>query len=73
MPLHYRVFWSRSGSGDWEAPDYPRVAFARYQRLYKVYVIRRLLKPEEPLEGDPAIRFIQVLLPELKKALFTTS
>jgi hypothetical protein len=73
VPEHLRVFWSWSGSGTWEIPDRPRLAFAHYQKLYKLYVIRNLLKAEEPLENDPAIGFVKVLVPELDKALFPRS
>jgi hypothetical protein len=73
-PVHGRIFWSWSGSGTWETPDYPRLAFAHFRRLYKLYVVRQLLKAEEPLaENDPAIRFLQVLVPELEKTLFASS
>jgi Protein of unknown function (DUF3485) len=73
-PVYGRIFWSWSGSGTWETPDYPRLAFAHFRKLYKVYVVRQLLKAAEPLEdNDPAIRFIQVLVPELEKALFAGS
>jgi len=73
-PVHRRIFWSWSGSGTWETADYPRLAFAHFRKLYKLYVVRQLLKAEEPLEeNDPAIRFIQVLVPELEKALFASS
>jgi hypothetical protein len=72
-PVQVRLFWAWSGSGNWEAPKYPRLAFAHYDKLYKLYIVRSLLKADEPLESDPALRFIQVLVPELKKALFATS
>jgi hypothetical protein len=73
VPVHLRVFWSWSGSGNWEIPDHARLAFAHYHKLYKLYVIRNLSKAEEPLENDPAIGFIKVLVPELEKALFASS
>jgi hypothetical protein len=73
VPVHLRVFWAWSGSGNWETPDHPRLAFAHYHKLYKLYVIRSLLKPEEPLENDPAIGFMKIFLPELDKALFASS
>jgi hypothetical protein len=70
-PLHVRVYWSFGGSGDWRAPDSPRLAFAGQRRLYKLYVIRQLAKAAEPLDDDPAIPFLRALAPELEKALFT--
>jgi hypothetical protein len=69
-PVHLRVFWSWSGDGSWQAPDHPHRTFARYPFLYKLYVIRRLLKPDERLDRDPCQEFLGLLLPELKKSLF---
>jgi hypothetical protein len=69
-PLHVRVFWSWSATGAWQTPAYPRLTFARQRRLYKLYVIRPLLRPTEPLDDDPALSFIQALVPELDRALF---
>jgi hypothetical protein len=68
--VHLRLFWSWSGDGSWQAPDYPHRTFARYPFLYKLYVIRPLIKPDEPLAGDPCQEFLGLLLPELKKSLF---
>jgi hypothetical protein len=65
-----RVFWTWSDDGRWRTPDDPNRAFARCRFLYKLYVVRQLNKPEEPLEKDPSLEFIQLLLPELQTALF---
>jgi hypothetical protein len=73
VPSYLRVFWSFSGSGTWQVPGAPRLTFARYPTLYKLYVIRNLRKPNEPLEGDPANACIKALLPELEKTLFAQS
>ena len=69
-PIHARVFWAWSADGEWSVPDSPKVAFAKYRRLYKMYVIRPLVKPTEVLEGDPAVDMIQVLVPALRSAYF---
>jgi hypothetical protein len=68
VPL--RVFWSWSGDGNWQVPDNPNKTFAHYPYLYKIYIIRRLLKEDEPVDGDPCMEFAKVLLPELKKSMF---
>jgi hypothetical protein len=70
LEVYHRVYWSFSGAGDWRMPANPRVAFARYPSVYKMYVVQTILKPEEPLEKDPANSFIAVLVPELRKTLF---
>lgn len=71
VPSHLRVIWSFSGTGDWQVPRSPRIAFARSPTLYKLYVVRRLRKLNEPLDKDPANEFIRDLIPELRKALFS--
>lgn len=69
-PVHVRVFWGWSVAGDWQNPDYPRLTFAGKRRLHKVYVIRQLARPGEPVDHDPALPFIQALVPQLRKTLF---
>jgi hypothetical protein len=69
-PSYLRVFWSFSGSGAWEMPRAARIAFSRYPTVYKVYVIRQLRKPDEPLADDPMNGFLRVFLPELRKSIF---
>jgi hypothetical protein len=68
-PLHLRVFWAWSATGAWQSPEYPRLAFAGQPRLFKMYVIRQMVKEGEPLAGDPAAAFIQAAVPEFQKAL----
>jgi hypothetical protein len=64
------VFWAWSAAGDWSAPANPRIAFAPYPALYKLYVIREPGPGDESLQEDPAVEFIRLLLPELRAALF---
>jgi hypothetical protein len=70
LPSELRVFWSWQAGGAWQAPEDPRLAFARQPALYKLYVIRRQAatakgRPEE----DPAVAFLKVFLPALDEAL----
>jgi hypothetical protein len=65
-----RVFWSWNAGGKWQAPAYPRVAFARHQVLYKLYVIESLGGDGESAGEGAATQFIRVLLPELQKCLY---
>ncbi len=69
-PVYLRVFYGWSATGPWQAPDNPRLTFARHPALYKLYVVRELAKPDEPLDGDPALDFLRGLMPELRGALF---
>jgi hypothetical protein len=73
MPMHLRLFWSWTATGTWDVPDRPRLAFAKYRRLYKLYVIRQMLRDSEPMDNEPAAAFLQVLVPELQKSLFPGS
>jgi hypothetical protein len=65
-----RVFWAWTTTGAWRAVSYPRVEFARAPALYKLYVSRTLRRPDEPLDRDPAVPFLRLLLPALRQALF---
>ena len=69
-PDRLRIFYAWSSNGTWSAPDSPRLAFFREPALYKLYVTRKLLQAEEPLEDDPAIDFLKVFLPQLEKNVF---
>jgi hypothetical protein len=70
VPTYLRVFWSWNASGPWQASSGPRLEFARYPALYKLYVVRRMETPDAPLEKDPAAELLAQLLPELQRALF---
>ncbi len=65
-----RILWCWRDRGPWSAPDNPRLSFARSPFLYKLYVIRHLAGPDESIEDDPSLDFLQVLLPELQRCLF---
>jgi hypothetical protein len=65
-----RVLWSWSGDGSWSTPNNPKVAFARYQGIFKLYVIRPMITDREPIEDDPCNPFISQFLPELNRVLF---
>jgi hypothetical protein len=73
IPQHLRIFWSWRGGDVWRAPDSPKLTLARYPFAYKLYVMREARAEGEPLQGDPAVRFLNLLLPELEKALHTTA
>jgi hypothetical protein len=70
-PGQLRILWAWSGGGPWQAPDTPRLVFARYPALYKLYLVRPLSSLDEPLDRDPCLDFLRALLPELQRSLFT--
>ena len=69
-PMGLRIYWSFRGGSNWEVPDSPRLAFARYPALYKIYVIREMAMSDGvPPVDEVAPQLIQALLPELEKLL----
>jgi hypothetical protein len=68
-PEPLRVFWGWSRGGPFGIPANPRMTYAGAPFLYKVYVVRRLPRAEEPLQGDPAADFVRELLPVLNAHL----
>ena len=66
---HLRVLWSLSDGGNWQIPNNPLQAFARTPVIYKCYIQRVLISPDEPVDGDPAVEFLSALLPKLDAAM----
>lgn len=66
-----RVFWSWSATGDWLAPDNPRLTFSRHPFLYKLYVIQEVSTLDRQSRGDPCLELIRSLLSELGTGLFS--
>src|SRR5437867_1651463 len=64
-----RQFWTYSPNGAWTAEEKPRLNFARFPALYKIYIMRQS-RPGEKLEDDPTLDFIKVFMPELQRRLF---
>lgn len=71
-PQTLRVIHAWGMAGDWNAADTPRLTFARLPALYKLYVVRRLTGPDEPLDKDPSLDFLRAAVPELRKCLNDT-
>jgi hypothetical protein len=72
-PEALRIFWSWNGAGTWEAADTPRLHFAHHRALYKLYVIRQLPRPDEPLAQDPTLDFLDHFLPQVQRTLFPST
>jgi hypothetical protein len=71
-PDRLRIFCAWSVNGSWSAPENPRLTFFRDPALYKLYVSRRLLQAEEPLDDDAAVDFLKVFVPQLEKSVFAS-
>jgi Protein of unknown function (DUF3485) len=69
-PEPLRIRWSWTATGTWAAADNPRLEFAGYGFLYKLYVLRVLPRPNVPMTDDPTEDFLRVFLPELRQKLF---
>jgi hypothetical protein len=67
------VLWAWKTSGVWAASANPRVDYARSAVLYKLYVIRRLSRPEEKPPQEPTLDFLRAFLPELEKHISPVS
>ncbi len=65
-----RIFWAWHGEKDWQIADNPRLTFASEPVLHKMYVIREMATPNDPVEGDPAVDFLRELLPALDRSVF---
>jgi hypothetical protein len=58
-----RIFWS------WHGAENPRLSFAGEKILYKLYVVREMVQPDEPVEGDACVEFMQELLPMFEQTV----
>lgn len=72
LPIVVRVYWSWSATGQWQTPDRPRITFARYPMLYKLYVVQNLLSENDAFEGAPVHDFIKELTKEMRGSLFAS-
>jgi hypothetical protein len=72
-PSVLRIFWSWNASKGWLAPAEPRWEFASEPALCKLYVVRETGASTADLEGDPSLEFLDVLLSELDRSVFTSS
>lgn len=64
-----RIFWGWNAAGKWRISDNPRLAFARFPTLYKLYLVRELNTPGEPLADDPCLDLLKRLLPPMQQIL----
>jgi uncharacterized protein DUF3485 len=69
-PSALRIFWSWRGKQGWAAPDNARWEFASQAQLSKLYVVRETGGAVVEPDRDPCKDFLDVLLPELDRAVF---
>ena len=68
---YLRLHWAWGAAGSWEAPDYPRFTFRGQPALFKLYVLSSPSVGSAGPGPDPAEKFLQQLLPEMGKVLFS--
>src|SRR5262245_17251380 len=68
-----RIFWSWSAGEKWEVAENPRLTFFGSPILSKLYVLRETGPQPEPLEADPCLEFMDVLLPALQRSVLLAS
>ena len=70
-PSVLRILWSWHDSHGWSAPGEPRWKFATVPALCKLYVVRETGGAVVDPKDDPCKDFLNVLLPELDKLVFS--
>ena len=69
VPLQVRVFWGWGTTGDWSAPEHPRLAFRGLPWLYKLYVTDRWPSLDPKSAVPQADGFLIDALPVIRQAL----
>jgi hypothetical protein len=67
----FRIYWAWNAGTGWTPPEDARRTFARAPVLHKLYVIRELSTLDENSRADPCLDFMQALLPQLDRVLFS--
>ncbi|MBY0522437.1 MAG: EpsI family protein [Gemmataceae bacterium] len=67
---YLRLLWAWNAGGQWEAPDYPRLAFCHSPMIYKLYMVQKMSGPDEPLLNEECADFLRGMLPGLDPVLF---
>jgi hypothetical protein len=66
-----RIFWAWNTGNGWQASGNPRLDFAAEPVLFKIYLLHDLTGVGDPsLDRDPAVEFMQALLPSVNPVLF---
>ncbi len=74
VPDQLRIYWAWGAEGAWAAPEGRwklMRAYTMKPAIYKLYLTRRLLTGEEPVNEETD--FLKQLLPELQQKLFAAS
>jgi hypothetical protein len=69
VPVHLRLFWSWRTMDGWKAAQNARLEFASQTMLYKLYVTYEMTGADDQQDDAVCAEFINLLLPELERAL----
>jgi hypothetical protein len=69
VPVNLCVYWSWGAADGWKAAQHPRWQLASQPVLFKLYVTQVITGADEKAEDAACAEFINLLLPELEKAL----
>lgn len=64
-----RIFWAWNDGSGWDAPAWPKVAYARAPALYKMYLICPMPRHDTKITDLPVEEFAKQFLPLLDRAL----
>jgi hypothetical protein len=72
-----QIYWSWCADGKWQIPANPRLAFGGKSVLHKLYVVQAISPDGSQAEKEKrekrAAKFIEALIPQIHRALFTKS
>jgi hypothetical protein len=68
VPQTIRIWWAWSVTGEWKASDSPRLTYAYYPAIYKIYAVSNVREGEK-LEDNAARKLLEAMLPELASTL----
>jgi hypothetical protein len=73
QPNPLRIWWGWTAAGSWDAADDPRLHYAWYPALYKMYIIHPMSSLNETEAEDPSPVFLKEFLPIVENVLFPRS
>ncbi|VTR95697.1 Uncharacterized protein OS=Singulisphaera acidiphila (strain ATCC BAA-1392 / DSM 18658 / VKM B-2454 / MOB10) GN=Sinac_2487 PE=4 SV=1: DUF3485 [Gemmata massiliana] len=70
VPTQLEIYWTWSRDGrTWQAPNAPRLSFAREPALYKMYIIRQFVAGSREENANSCREFLQRALPDFNQVL----
>jgi len=73
FPITVRVYWAWSAEGKWQAPASPRLTFAPYPTIYKMYVVQTIPNENAEFENAPVHDLVKELTTAARRSLFSST